>query len=222
MEISDGKSTSWEDSSMKLVGNPFLPFLLVLVLLSAGVYMHAQSKESKPPSQPGLGALIYPVGSEAESLLRQIDKDHDGNITRDEWQRFFVDRDLNSDERLSPEEIHAISKQKGGEGETGLDSGRLAAFERLDVDKNNGIDLSEWPGQKKDFQYLDADRDRSLSRDEFLSRNARWWNEIFENLDFNKNGVIARSEWLDSDETFNRLDRDLNGVIDRREFYYPR
>jgi Ca2+-binding EF-hand superfamily protein len=61
-----------------------------------------------------------------------------------------------------------------------------------------------------------------LSREEFLSDRGRWWNEIFENLDFDGNNAISRSEWLDSDASFDRLDRDHNGIITKQEFYNPR
>lgn len=206
---------------MRLVGSPFSLFLLVLALAST-TRIYAQSTEGKPLTQPAMyRGWSSSASFDSDWLLRQLDKDRDGNITHQEWERFFVDRDLNLDQRLSPEEIQAISQQRGGE-ELNPDAGRLAAFDRLDVDRNDAIDLSEWPGQKRDFQNLDADHNRTLSLEEFLSKNARWWNETFENLDFNKNGVIARSEWLDSSESFDRLDRDHNGAIDRREFYNPR
>jgi hypothetical protein len=104
----------------------------------------------------------------------------------------------------------------------GADYGRLAAFRRMDANKNDAIDPAEWPGNKRDFAYLDANHNVSLSREEFLAKNGRWWNQTFENLDFNGDKIIVRSEWLDSDASFNRLDRDSNGAIERKEFYRPR
>ena len=118
--------------------------------------------------------------------------------------------------------MKSIAAQSNGEGMPDPDQGRLAAFKRLDINGNNLIDSSEWPGKDKDFGYLDANQNGSLSREEFLSKNGRFWNQPFESLDFNSDGIIARSEWLDSDESFDRLDGDRNGVVEQREFYNPR
>src|SRR3990172_8767592 len=115
MRIPDSKSTSREASSMRLVGSRFLLFLMTLALTSAGIRIYAQSEGGKPSTQPGYGALSYSTGFDGGGLLRQLDKDRDGYITHKEWERFFIDHHLNSDERLSPEEIQPISQQKGGE-----------------------------------------------------------------------------------------------------------
>jgi Ca2+-binding EF-hand superfamily protein len=196
--------------------------LVALITAFAGMLLMAQEKRNPKRISPA-SPVSRPQwsGVDCTELLRELDADQDGFITRDEWDRFFADHDKNGDKKLSPEELQLKSRQ-GGEAAPGPDAGRLAAFERLDTNHNGAIDLSEWPGNKKDFRYLDADHNGSLSREEFLAQRGRWWNELFENLDFNGDGVISRSEWLDSDESFDRLDRDHNGVIDRNEFYNPR
>jgi Ca2+-binding EF-hand superfamily protein len=194
--------------------------LIILTLVSVFPLLFGQFKQNISQTVGGAGNS-WP-GTNCSELLRRIDTDQDGTITQDEWMRFFTERDVNADQRLSPEELQIASGRVFGEEALGPDYGRLAAFEKLDVNKNDKIDPTEWPGTAKDFRYLDSNHDRVISREEFLSNKGRWWNELFENMDFNGDGVISRSEWLDSDQSFDRLDRDHNGAIDRGEFYNPR
>ncbi len=196
--------------------------VIALILGLAGFYLSAQTKQSARVPPPSSGNQAGKMGLETAELLRQVDSNHDGFISQKEWNDFFADRDQDGDQRLSPEEIQTSFDKTAGEEALGPDYGRLAAFERLDTNRNDAIDASEWPGKKSDFQYLDANGNGSLSREEFLARNGRWWNEPFENLDFNGDKIISRSEWLDSKASFDRLDRNHNGAIEPREFYDPR
>jgi Ca2+-binding EF-hand superfamily protein len=209
---------------MKLGRNRIAFILLGLVL--AASFLFAQAKKSADQSKrPVYVDQATWVGLEGAQLLREIDADHDGVITHEEWERFFRDHDENKDGRLTANEI-APTQTTGTKEESsealGPDIGRLKAFDRLDVNKDDVIERNEWPGNDRSFKRMDANRDGVLSREEFLSRNGRYWNESFENLDFDRNGVITRAEWLDSEAAFQRLDHDRNGVIDRFEFYTPR
>ncbi len=161
-----------------------------------------------------------PYGQEYEpsSFFAALDVDRDGFISRQEWAAFFMVRDADQDQRLSWNEISSVSNSSSTES-SDPDAGRIAAFERLDVNRNRTIDPAEWPGKAKDYRYLDANHDRLISLEEFLAKNVRWRNMPFANLDFNGDKVISRSEWLDSDASFDKLDRDQNGVVDRVEFY---
>ena len=202
-------------------------FAFLLASFSMAFYLNdafGQSQQSMQKSDTVRETESRFYGFECSGLLRQLDKDQDGIVTRQEWQNYFDNHDQNGDQRLSIDEIEAGFQKIGinDEAATGPDQGRLAAFERLDKNKDGSIERSEWPGMEKDFRYLDADYNGSLSREEFLSRNGRFWNETFRNLDFNGDGIIVRSEWLDSNESFDRLDRDHNGAIESREFYNPR
>jgi Ca2+-binding EF-hand superfamily protein len=200
---------------------PIIPLaILALIFLQIGLF--SQAKQTTPPPKPASTSSILWANFNSAELLRQLDADQNGTITRDEWERFFADHDTNADNRLSADELKSIQARGADEDSLSPDYGRLAALERLDTNKNDAIDRSEWPGKEKDFGLMDSDHNGSLSREEFLSRTGRWWNEPFENLDFNGDKVITRSEWLDSDASFDKLDRNRNGVIDRQEFYNPR
>jgi Ca2+-binding EF-hand superfamily protein len=195
----------------------------IFILLIPGALLFGQADQSGSFSDRG--AQAYWGTLEASKLLARIDANSDGYISKQEWESFFTDRDANKDQRLSREEIQGSLRSAGygsEDAEGAKDSGRLAAFDRLDANKNGKIDPNEWPGKAKDYRYLDSNHDGFISREEFLSPNGRWSNETFENLDFNGDKVISRSEWLDSDSSFDRLDRDHNGAIDKREFYNPR
>ena len=99
---------------------------------------------------------------------------------------------------------------------------RAEAFARLDANGNGSIETAEWPGRRNAFRMLDVNRDGGITLVEFQSKKARWWNQVFENLDLNGNRAITREEWMDTAESFDRLDYDKNGLIERREFYNPR
>ena len=199
---------------------------MVCPALFLGTQLFPQEKlESKAPSPE-------PAKDRSQSEMKyldlkiQADIDGDGTITEDEWNRLFVEIDENGDRRLSSGEVRQAFSNS--DGETDLDQGRSSAFDRLDKNGNGAIELSEWPEKGKgkhkppSFLYLDVNRDDSLSREEFMSRNGRWWNQVFGDIDLDGNGLIVRQEWMDSTASFDRLDRNRDGYIIHSEFYNPR
>jgi hypothetical protein len=198
---------------LAVVGAAFAVFLL-------NGHPFAKDQKSTDSAQPASGNRFSSACLDWTNLQKALDADRDGYITKEEWDRAFVDHDENGDNRLSVAEIQAFFP-KAGNMEMG-DTGRQAAFERLDKNRNGVLERSEWPGKNKGFHHMDANRDGVISNEEFMAISARWWNDEFKNLDFDGNNIITRSEWLDSDASFDRLDRDHNGTIEKNEFYNPR
>ncbi len=198
---------------------------IVLGLALSASFLLAQVKKSPEQTSQPASAYRSSVGwaeFSGEQLLQKIDADHDGVITREEWESFFRDHDENKDGRLVPEELQFAAIKEESKEELNPNYGREKAFKKLDVNGDGVIERSEWPGNDRSFKRMDANRDGVVNREEFMSRNGRFWNELFEDLDFNGDGLISHDEWLDSEIAFQRLDHDKNGVIDRYEFYTPK
>jgi EF hand domain-containing protein len=88
-------------------------------------------------------------------------------------------------------------------------------FRGMDRDNDGVITRSEWRGNNRSFQNQDWNKDGVLSGRE-VRRNAvrvRNRNVRVEAVDRNRDGVIARSEWMSSRSEFNRLDRNRDGFI---------
>ena len=197
--------------------------LILLGLALAASLLLAQTKKSaKQPKRTAFPDRVSWAGVDAGQLLQEIDTDRDGVITREEWERYFLDRDDNKDGRLTLEEMQLASRQSRVDEALAPDYGREMAFHKLDVNKNDLVERGEWPGNDRSFKRMDANHNGVINLEEFLSRNGRYWNLTFEDLDLNGDGIITRDEWLDSEVAFSRLDHDRNGVIDRFEFYTPK
>jgi Ca2+-binding EF-hand superfamily protein len=180
----------------------------------------AKDTKSTTLSGTNTGTHALDVNLDWTDLQRTLDADRDGYITQEEWNRAFIDHDANGDKRLSIEDLRSFFRRDVSD--TTPDTGRQAAFDRLDKNRNGVIERTEWPGKEKAFRHMDANHDGVIGREEFLATSVRWWNDVYENLDLDGNGAITRSEWLDSEDAFDRLDKDHNGIITKSEFYNPR
>jgi hypothetical protein len=203
---------------MRLLNGRALKILITLSGICGSMYLRAVESGIKP-FLPDVGARNYGAALIAPMYWKRLDTGRDGYLTRNGGS-VFDDHDTRR-WTLSQDEVNRTPVAREEEA-LRPDQGRLMAFERLDANKNDAIESSEWPGREEAFRNMDANHDGSLSREEFLSRNGRYWNEKFENLDFNGDKLLTRSEWLDSDLSFDRLDRDHNGVVERHEYYNPR
>jgi hypothetical protein len=211
---------------MKFLGNRLLfVSLAVIMLIIGGAQVFSRGKNSTN-SIPQVSQISREEVSDSPislaELQTQIDADKDGFIVQEEWNKFFFKADENKDNRLSFEEVQKTFLQEQEAVMVDFAAARKAAFMRLDANKNSLLEVSEWPGKKRTFRYLDLNHDRVLSLEEFTSKNARSWNLAFEDIDLDGNKIITRSEWMDLDSEFDRLDRNNNGGIERKEFYNPR
>jgi Ca2+-binding EF-hand superfamily protein len=205
---------------MKFIGGRlFIVTLMALPVIALGTHLHSQDKKIAGTS-PMISDDTVRIPQACGSQI-QMDTD-EMVVTQEEWNSAFLKIDGSGDKRLSYKEIDQAFRQEERDSVADSNAARTAALVRLDRNQNEVIEFSEWPGKKRTFRYLDMNHDEVLSREEFMSENARWWNLAFEDLDFDGNRMISRKEWMDSDAEFNRLDRNHNGGIERREFYNPR
>ena len=133
--------------------------LAVLVSCLALPAMGAQgtdSDESRP--RPRRGDHTRP---DAEERWKKLDQDNDGKISRAEWQRnvqAFDRMDADKDGFLTKEELRSAAREFRGKRRSGL--------QEMDVDADGNISRSEWKGKEEMFNWLDANHDGVLSRDE--------------------------------------------------------
>jgi hypothetical protein len=128
-----------------------------------------------------LCALSVALDAAAQSSgirFREMDRNNDGVITRQEWRgtaQAFRDNDWNRDNVLSGDEVRAEDFWATGEtsnerSEVAVD--QEARFESLDANRDGRIERSEWTGSDDAWTWLDRDNDNVLSRREVVG-NAR-------------------------------------------------
>ena len=165
----------------------------------------------------------------ARMRFEAMDKDRNGAISRQEWQgnlRSFQVHDWNGDGQLSGQEV-VIGARRDANWDAAdhrpnvlerYVSWTQAGFDNLDHNRDRRITRNEWHYEMETFQRVDRNRDGAMDQAEFLGEN---WDDDrgdnFDDLDFNNNGRVERSEWHGSLEAFNALDRNRDGVLSRFE-----
>ena len=165
-----------------------------------------------------------------------IDRNHDGRISRNEWrwdQTDFDRMDDNHDGSLTRPEYmdtsvgaadsHFADSRQSSAGTltnpvTPIPEDDYARFSRLDRNGNGWISHDEWDGDRKSFDALDDNHNGALNRDEFLKASTEARQARFKAFDLNNNGAISRTEWNGDNQSFARLDKNDDGKLMREEF----
>ena len=191
-------------------------------------------------SLAGLGLASSPVvttveaqGRGASYRFREMDRNGDGVITRDEWQgsdRSFYVHDWNHDGVLSQNEVREGYQRDTdwGRAQDEADhdpnwrernlSWTRSSFASLDHNRDGRLTPNEWHYDYETFHRIDRNGDRVVTLNEFLGADIDDdRGDSFDDLDYNNNGVVERREWHGSQAEFARLDRNRDGVLSRYE-----
>jgi Ca2+-binding EF-hand superfamily protein len=171
------------------------------------------------------------LGAQPAARMRfeSMDTNGDGAISREEWRgspQSFTNHDWNGDGRLAGDEVR-IGAQRGTNWDTAdhdpdrferYVSWTAAGFTNLDHNRDRRITANEWHFDRETFRRVDRNRDGSLSETEFLGANYDDDRvDSFDDLDWNNNGRVERSEWHGSNPAFTDLDRNRDGALSRFE-----
>lgn len=145
--------------------------------------------------------------------FNNLDHNRDRRITTNEWHydlETFRRVDRNRDNALNESEFLGAN----------WDDDRGDDFDDLDADNNGQVERSEWHAGADVFTWLDRNQDGVLSRYEVVgsqeTRGDTW--DQFADLDYDRSGTIARSEWHWSLGSFDRRDLNHDGMLSPREF----
>jgi Ca2+-binding EF-hand superfamily protein len=97
--------------------------------------------------------------------LPRMDKNNDGRISRDEWNRKperFDKLDKNGDGYLDREEAVAAGRAHA-----------RRALKQMDVNNDDRVTRDEWKGDPQRFDHLDSNRDGVITQEEFAARKSR-------------------------------------------------
>lgn len=164
--------------------------------------------------------------AQRERRFREIDKDGDGTIAREEYVAFgrliFDKLDGDRDGRISRAEFEEAltggpplpPPQPSEEAEL------RALFDRIDQNRDGFIAQSELDAARNDeFARLDANGDGRLTREEYLAGRGRAAGRRFDELDREKRGFVTRLDYLDVGRRMLRAaDRDRDGRLSWEEF----
>jgi Ca2+-binding EF-hand superfamily protein len=178
-----------------------------------------------------VASLGLAVTAEAQTKMRfqGMDKNNDGVITRDEWQgnqRSFNVHDWNNDGRLSGNEVVTGAQRDTNWEEADHSpnwrerslSWTRSAFTNLDHNRDNRLTPNEWHYDTETFRRVDRNRDNALNLNEFLGQGVDDERGVaFDDLDYNNDGWVARTEWHGGANEFNWLDRNRDGRLSRFE-----
>jgi Ca2+-binding EF-hand superfamily protein len=169
-------------------------------------------------------ALPHDALAQSKAEIRNMDRNNDGVVTRDEWRgerSGFWQFDVNRDGVLSGTEVWDTAT---GRRNNSRDIDWTAReFTNLDRNGDNRITADEWIYDRDSFIRADHNRNNVVTRGEFLNEDTTAQNrgnrvDRFRDFDVNNDGVIALDEWRESPIAFRALDRNRDDRITRGEF----
>lgn len=227
-----------------------LSAVMASLALAAGV-VAAQNPENKEPA------------SDPTALFQQLDANSDGQLDDGEvgeeqrrlFKRLLRKGDKDNDGKLSRAEFIAALQEENpqppadGPNRPGnermrqfLEANPEEIFKRLDANGDGKVELQEVPEQVREglgrfFEQADANRDKSVSLEEFQRgheylRRLMGANQppngqnrpvnvgegpLFKALDTNEDGTLSAEELTAATASLKKLDRDGDGQITRRE-----
>ncbi|MBI5852781.1 MAG: EF-hand domain-containing protein [Planctomycetes bacterium] len=159
-----------------------------------------------------------------EELVRRMDDDHDGELTRAEVKGTKVDdafewADRNRDGKLDPQELQRLVSEvarfveRRNRGNGRVESYRVP-FGTWDKNGDGRIETGEWQGPAYLFPRIDQDRDAALTELE-IRRYARSveGRTFAERFDLNDDGRVTQDEFGGPPDAFRRFDRNGDGVV---------
>jgi hypothetical protein len=194
-------------------------------------------KAMRLSQQIGAAAVVLVSATSAHAQMRfqGMDTNQDGVITRSEWRgndNSFRNQDWNGDGILSGDEVRPGAARQTNWSQDWNRDGRvdnydnqiLERFRGYDMDNDNRVGRSEWPGDARLFGRLDANRDGYMTMQEYaqgggFALDAQGGPSLgFTNVDMNRDGWVTRSEWNLGSTDFNRLDVNRDNRLSRFEF----
>lgn len=126
---------------------------------------------------PVIGALVSPLAAAPtlaqtpSSAFQHIDGDHDGRITRSEFDAArsaaFARADADHDGKLSLGELRALAAQTGSAAQGRPSREQLEKLRRIDRNGDRAIDAGEFAAlSERSFAKLDANGDGSVTSEE--------------------------------------------------------
>ena len=199
-----------------------LPIILLAGLMAWPVLASAQGRSNAQ------------VNREANMRFAAMDTNKDGAISKAEWRgraQSFRVHDWDGNGVLSREEVRVGARRAARDGEPSEFGGwdrepeftqwTPAGFTRLDRNRDNRITRDEWAFARETFNRADHNRDGVLSRAEFLGgddpNEDDDRDDVFSNLDANRDGRVTRDEWHGTRARFDALDTNRDGRLTRLE-----
>lgn len=199
---------------------PLLPLLLLpLALAAAGA--SAQDKAQKPPDKTQRDQKEPEDKNPYVERFNQLDRNRDGHVSLGEWpldEASFHRVDRNQDGRLSRNELLTPNVMRRDPLEE--------RFRLLDLDRDGRLNRVERQRGGAGLDRMDRNADGYVTPLEYRSQAANIWNpratvrdqQLFQNLDRNRDNRLSRPEWTGGGAVFDRLDLNRDGVISPNEW----